>query len=199
MTARRETPACDKIKLVDAGLSPPHHRRYHSIHGTWRGFGGLVSTPIGGGLRSSKTITPGGNMRIFPIVAIGLALMLGACGRDPGPAGPKGDTGAQGPAGPQGAQGVQGVAGAQGQPGPQGPQGPQGAPGEKGAAGEKGAKGDQGDAGQAATAALRSVQADGTVSCEAGETLVSVFCPAGGAADGAKCGTSPTVGLCLKK
>jgi hypothetical protein len=26
-----------------------------------------------------------------------------------------------------------------------------------------------------------------------------VFCPSGGAPDGAKCGTSPTVGMCLKK
>jgi hypothetical protein len=46
---------------------------------------------------------------------------------------------------------------------------------------------------------VRAIQADGSVSCEANETLVSVFCPSGGAADGAKCGTSPTVGLCLKK
>jgi hypothetical protein len=141
-------------------------------------------------------------MKIFSILVVGLALTLGACGRDPGPAGPKGETGAQGPAGPQGAQGIQGVAGAQGQPGAQGPQGPQGTPGEKGAPGDKGApgeKGDKGDKGEAAAAALRSVQADGAVSCEATETLVSVFCPGGGAADGAKCGTSPTVGLCLKK
>jgi hypothetical protein len=36
------------------------------------------------------------------------------------------------------------------------------------------------------------------VNCEATETLVSVFCPGGGAPDGAKCTTSPTVGLCLK-
>jgi len=123
--------------------------------------------------------------KIAVAVVVSLALTLAACGRDPGP---KGDPGAQGPAGPQGAQGVQGVPGAQGQPGPQGPQGPQGAPG---------AKGDAGPAG--ASSAIRSVQADGAVSCEAGETLVSVFCPAGGAADGAKCGTSPTIGLCLKK
>jgi hypothetical protein len=126
--------------------------------------------------------------RIAVAVVVGLALTLAACGRDPGPAGPKGDPGVQGPAGPQGAQGVQGVPGAQGQPGPQGPQGPQGAPG---------AKGDTGPAG--ASSAVRSVQADGAVSCDADETLVSVFCPAGGAADGAKCGTTPTVGLCLKK
>jgi hypothetical protein len=46
---------------------------------------------------------------------------------------------------------------------------------------------------------LRAVQADGAVSCEANETLVSVVCPSGGAPDGTKCGTSPTVGLCLKK
>jgi hypothetical protein len=128
--------------------------------------------------------------KIAVAVVIGIALTLGACGRDPGPPGPKGDAGAQGPAGPQGAHGVQGVPGAQGQAGPQGPQGPQGAPG---------AKGDKGDAGAAGASALRSVQADGTVSCDADETLVSAFCPAGGAPDGAKCGTTPTIGLCLKK
>jgi hypothetical protein len=26
-----------------------------------------------------------------------------------------------------------------------------------------------------------------------------VFCPSGGAVDGSKCATAPTVGLCLKK
>jgi collagen triple helix repeat protein len=131
--------------------------------------------------------------RIFPILVVGFALSLGACSRDPGP---KGEPGAQGPAGPQGAQGIQGVAGAQGQAGAQGPQGPQGAPGEKGATGDKG---DKGDKGEAAAVNLRSVQADGAASCEANETLVSVFCPSGGAPDGARCGTSPTVGLCLRK
>jgi hypothetical protein len=124
---------------------------------------------------------------ILMAVVVGTAVMLAGCGRDPGP---KGDAGPQGPAGPQGAQGIQGVAGAQGQQGPQGPQGPQGAPGSPGA---------KGDPGPAGTAPIRSVQADGTVSCDATETLVSVFCPSGGAADGAKCGTSPTIGLCLKK
>lgn len=123
-------------------------------------------------------------MRRSVLLAVGgVALLLAACGRDPGP---KGDTGPAGPAGPQGAQGVQGVPGPQGQPGPQGAQGPQG---------PQGAPGPKGDSGQA----LRVVQADGAVSCEASETLVSVFCPTGGAADGAKCGTTPTIGLCLKK
>jgi hypothetical protein len=131
--------------------------------------------------------------RIFPILVVGLALSLGACSRDPGP---KGEPGAQVPAGPQGAQGIQGVAGAQGQAGAQGPQGPQGAPGEKGVPGDKGEKGEKGEA---VAVSLRSVQADGAASCEANETLVSVFCPSGGAPDGAKCGTSPTVGLCLRK
>lgn len=116
-------------------------------------------------------------MRIFPVIAIGLALALAGCGKEPGP---KGDPGPQGPAGPQGGQGIQGIPGPQGQQGPQGPQGP---------------KGDSGPAGTA----IRSVQADGAVSCDASETLVSVFCPGGGAPDGAKCGTTPTVGLCLKK
>jgi len=132
-------------------------------------------------------------MKISHILLVGIALSLAGCGRDPGP---KGDPGPQGPAGPQGAQGIQGVAGAQGQAGAQGPQGPQGAPGEKGAAGAKGDKGEKGDS---AAGGLRSVQADGAASCEANETLVSVFCPGGGAADGAKCSTSPTVALCLRK
>jgi Collagen triple helix repeat (20 copies) len=126
-------------------------------------------------------------MKLLPLLAVGLSLTLAACGRDPGP---KGDPGAQGPAGPQGAQGIQGVAGVQGPAGAQGPQGPQGTPGEKG---------DKGEKGEAAAVNVRAVQADGSVSCETSETLVSVFCPSGGAPDGAKCGTSPTVGLCLKK
>ena len=126
-------------------------------------------------------------MRIFPLIVVGIALSLGGCGKDPGP---KGEPGVQGPAGPQGAQGVQGVAGVQGQVGAQGPQGPQGAPGEKG---------DKGDKGDAASVNVRSVQADGAATCEASETLVAVFCPSGGAPDGAKCATSPTVGLCVRK
>jgi collagen triple helix repeat protein len=121
--------------------------------------------------------------RILIAVLMGTALTVAGCGRDPGP---KGETGPQGPAGPQGAQGLQGVPGPQGQQGPQGPQGPQGAPG---------AKGDPGPAG----VSIRSVQANGEVSCDANENLVSVFCPSGGASDGAKCGSGPAVGLCLKK
>ena len=106
--------------------------------------------------------------------------------------GPQGLTGATGPAGPAGSpgavgpQGAAGSTGATGPTGPQGPQGPQGAPG---------AKGDPGPA----VASIRSVQANGEVSCDANENLVSVFCPSGGAPDGAKCGTGPAVGLCLKK
>lgn len=127
-------------------------------------------------------------MRRSVLVAVGgVALLLAACGKDPGP---KGDPGPQGPAGPQGAQGIQGASGPQGQPGPQGPQGSQGPQGPQGAPGPKGEPG---------AAAIRSVQVDGAVSCEASETLVSVFCPSGGASEGAKCGTSPTIGLCLKK
>jgi hypothetical protein len=123
-------------------------------------------------------------MRLLVITLLGVSLSLAGCGREPGP---KGDPGPQGPAGPQGAQGIQGVPGGQGPAGAQGPQG---------AAGEKGAKGDKGDPG---STSVRAVQADGAVACEANEMLVSVFCPGGGASDGAKCGTSPTVGLCLKK
>jgi hypothetical protein len=126
-------------------------------------------------------------MRIFPMLVVGIAISLAGCSKDPGP---KGDPGPQGPAGPQGAQGVQGIPGAQGQAGTQGPQGAQGAPGDRGEKGDKGAAG---------TVNIRAVQADGPVSCEGSETLVSVFCPGGGAPDGAKCGTAPTIGLCLQK
>src|ERR1700722_8097248 len=123
-------------------------------------------------------------MKILTILALSLSCSISACGKEPGP---KGDPGPQVPAG---AQGIQGVAGTQGPAGAQGPQGPQGSPGDKG---EKGDKGDS------ATTNVRDVQADGSVGCEPSETLVSVFCPSGGAPDGAKCGTAPTIGLCLKK
>jgi hypothetical protein len=161
-------------------------------------------------------------MKLFPAAIVAIALTLSACGKDPGPAGPKGEAGAQGPAGPQGAQGIQGIPGAQGNTGPQGPQGPQGAPGPKGDTGEagpagsgtKGEVGPMGPAGPtgpmgptatspaptdvpaATSRGIRSVKADNAVSCEANETLVSVFCPAGGGSEGAKCATSPTIGLC---
>jgi hypothetical protein len=134
----------------------------------------------------------GGVMKVFPVLLIGISLSLAACSKDPGP---KGDPGPQGPAGPQGAQGIQGVPGPQGQAGPQGPQGPQGAPAEKGAKGDRGDKGDKGDS----ASNLRTVQADTSVSCESDEVLVSVFCPSGGAPDGAKCSVAPTIGLCMKK
>ena len=131
-------------------------------------------------------------MKLLAVMLIGTSLTLAACGKDPGP---KGDPGPQGPAGPQGAQGIQGVAGTQGQTGAQGPQGPQGAPGEKGEKGDKGERGDKGDP----SSPVRVVQNDGAVSCEASEILVSIVCPSGGAPDGAKCSTSPTVALCMKK
>ena len=129
-------------------------------------------------------------MKLLSVVAIGFAVLLAGCGRDPGPPGPKGEAGIQGPVGPQGAQGIQGVAGTQGA---QGPQGQAGAKGDKGDAGATGA------VGAAGTSALRVVQVDGAASCEANEVLASVFCPSGGVADGSKCAAPPTVGLCVRK
>jgi hypothetical protein len=144
-------------------------------------------------------------MKILSLFLVGIvSLSLAACGRDPGPQGAKGEPGVQGPAGPQGAQGVQGVPGPQGQAGAQGPQGSQGAPGDKGDKGDVGPAGPAGPPGAAAkaepaTAGIRVVQGDGVASCESNEMLVSVFCPSGGAPDGAKCTTSPTVWLCMRK
>lgn len=54
--------------------------------------------------------------------------------------------------------------GPKGEPGPQGPRSPQGAQGIQGIAGTQG---------------------QWRVTCDANETLVSVFCPSGGAPDGA--------------
>jgi hypothetical protein len=109
-------------------------------------------------------------MKIFPILAVGMALALAGCGREPGP---KGDPGPQGSAGPQGAQGVQGVPGAQGQAGPQGPQGPQGTPGPKGEKGDP-----------ASSSNIRIVKvgveqcgASGcSAECTGEETIVSALC-----------------------
>src|SRR6516225_4875153 len=116
--------------------------------------------------------------KIVVTLIMAAAFALAGCEKMPGPAGPKGEAGAQGPAGPKGEAGAQGPAGPQGVPGPQGP------------------KGDKGDAGQAG---LRYVQEGGAVSCDDTETLVSVFCPKGGAPEGARCRTVPTIGLCLKR
>ena len=78
-----------------------------------------------------------GMKNIVLAVAVGIAVTLAACGKEPGE---KGEPGPQGPAGPQGAQGLQGVPGPQGQQGAEGPQGPQGAPGPKGDKGDADAR-----------------------------------------------------------
>ena len=84
---------------------------------------------------------------------------------------------------------VPGPKGETGPPGPAGPQSPRGALGSKGDKGESGLSG----------STVRAVQANGAVRYDTSGTLVSVFCPRGGAPDGGKSVTAPTVGLCLKK
>ncbi|MCJ2072261.1 collagen-like protein [Methylobacterium sp. J-030] len=146
----------------------------------------------------------------------------------PGPqgaAGPPGETGAKGDVGAKGDQGPRGEAGPKGEAGLQGPAGPQGAPGPKGEPGEKGSPGLQGPPGprgQAGTpggtgargeagpsAALRPVRksdcAGGcTVTCEAGETLVTARCLKAGTptydGEGAACPTEAAgiLGLCTR-
>ena len=126
-------------------------------------------------------------MRLFPVLVVGISIVLAACSRDPGP------KGEQGPPGPAGAQGAAGPAG------PAGPQGTAGAKGDKGDRGEQGDRGDKGDKGDGGGSNLRIVQSNDALSCETNETLVSVFCPGGGAADGAKCPSTPAIGLCIRK
>ena len=118
-----------------------------------------------------------------------------------GAQGPQGPQGAPGDAGPKGDKGDVGVAGPAGPVGAVGPVGPAGAIGAIGPAGPAGPIGPAGPAGPASKTetTLRSVEVSGAATCEPNETLVSVFCPAGGAADGTKCVTSPTLGLCLRK
>jgi collagen triple helix repeat protein len=135
-------------------------------------------------------------MKLIPVLVLGLSISLAACSRDPGP---KGDTGPQGQPGAQGVpgpQGPQGIAGTKGDKGDKGDRGDKGDKGDKGDRGEKGDKGEKGDTGNVN---IRVVQSDASVSCDNDETLVSAFCPSGGAADGAKCATPPTIGLCLRK
>ncbi|WP_342108859.1 collagen-like protein [Methylobacterium sp. SI9] len=142
-----------------------------------------------------------------------------------GEMGPKGDAGPKGEVGPKGETGAKGEAGPKGDTGPQGPVGPQGAPGPKGEPGEKGASGSQGapglrgQAGPAggagargeagASAALRPVRksdcAGGcTVTCEAGETLVTAHCLKAGTptydGEGATCPgeAAGIVGFCTR-
>jgi hypothetical protein len=43
---------------------------------------------------------------------------------------------------------------------------------------------------------IRSVKVDDAVACSSNETLVSIFCPAGGGSESGKCATPPTIGLC---
>jgi hypothetical protein len=145
----------------------------------------------------------------------------------PGAQGQAGVQGPQGPQGEKGDKGDVGAVGPAGTAGPAGPAGPTGpaAVGPQGETGDKGDKGDVGAVGPAGTAgpagsarpagppgpaavaakgepstgAIRVVQGDSPASCESNEALVSVFCPSGGAADGPKCPSSPTVGLCMRK
>jgi Collagen triple helix repeat (20 copies) len=138
-------------------------------------------------------------MKLFPILVLGISIALAACSRDPGP---KGDQGAQGPAGAQGAAGPAGPPGPQGMAGAMGDKGDRGEKGEKGDRGDKGEQGDRGekgDKGDSGGANIRVVQSYDALSCDANETLVSVFCPAGGTADGAKCPSTPAIGLCMRK
>ncbi len=143
----------------------------------------------------------------------------GAAG-PPGETGAKGEAGDRGETGPQGAVGPQGPVGPNGLVGPNGPVGPQGAPGPKGDQGAPGLQGPPGPGGQAgspggtgprgeAGPALRPVRksdcaAGCTVTCEAGETLVTAHCLKGGApvydGEGAGCPAEAAgiVGFCAR-
>jgi hypothetical protein len=129
-------------------------------------------------------------MRIITgVVLLAASLALGGCFE-----GPKGDKGDKGDAGIPGMPGSQGAAGAAGPAGPAGPGGPAGPAGPKG---DKGDKGDKGEAGAAPPAAFRVVTGE-TVSCNAGEELVSLICQSG-SPNGHTCPPGGATGLCVKK
>jgi hypothetical protein len=83
--------------------------------------------------------------------------------------------------------------------GDKGDRGDKGDKGDKGEQGDRGEKGDKGDKGDSGGTNIRVVQSYDALNCDANETLVSVFCPAGGTADGAKCPSTPAIGLCMRK
>lgn len=132
-----------------------------------------------------------------------------------GDQGPQGDQGAKGDAGPQGEPGAKGEAGPQGLVGPQGAPGPRGEPGAPGlqgppgSRGQAGPQGGPGPKGEAAASPLRPVRksdcAGGcTITCEAGETLVTAHCLKAGTpvydGEGASCPAeaSGIVGFCTR-
>jgi len=127
-----------------------------------------------------STVRGASHENFFSILVVGIADLSGRMCRDPGP---KGDSGSQGPGGASRCAGRAGVSGAQGQAGAQDRRGRKVLQGTRA---KRAIKGDKGDAG---SVNVRAVQGDGPVSCEGTETLVSIFCPSGGAPDGAKCGT----------
>jgi hypothetical protein len=130
-----------------------------------------------------------------PIVVVALLAAFTLAGCFEGPQGPAG------PAGPQGATGSTG---------PAGPAGPAGPPGPAGAAGAPGAAGPAGPPGSGGLHALTEHGCTGacTLSCAAGEKLVSVTCPGGttmvlkgGDVESATCSNAagPGLALCMKQ
>jgi hypothetical protein len=124
------------------------------------------------------------------VVAVIAAITLTGCFEGP-----------QGPAGPAGPQGATGPAGPAGSAGPAGPVGPPGSPGAAGATGP---------AGSAGFNALTENSCTGscTLTCAAGEKLVSATCPGGtlmllkgGSAESATCSNAagPALALCMKQ
>jgi len=97
----------------------------------------------------------------------------------------------------------------EGPQGPAGPAGPQGAAGSAGPTGPAGPAGPPGPAGTAGLRALSEPTCSGTctLTCSAGEKLVSATCPGGtvmllkaGDADAATCSSAngPALALCMK-
>ena len=120
---------------------------------------------------------------LFMIIAMAAAIAVAGCDQFQGPPGQAGAAGPAGPAGPKGDKGDKGDRGAKGEAGPAGPAGPMGPKGDRGPAGPNN---------------IRLVEGP-TVTCSSDEVLVAVFCPNGGAPNGANCATPPARGVCMKK
>ena len=112
-------------------------------------------------------------MKLLPLFAVGIGLTLAACGREPGPRATPGHKDRRARRERRASKAFQVLRVLQVL---------------RGLRGRKDRKATRAIRASSGSVNVRAVEADGTVDCDSSETLVSVFCPSGGALHGAKCG-----------